>query len=373
MDPNVEQQRRLQAKRDAEAAQVLVDPEDEGIQQILHSEVEPTTELNEFVAVDSHLPSGLGGDIEAGCESLWRDINRMVDHLGLNSRSLQGFIKGHSRGEVDHGRTKEDLEDPADWVIVEAEDLAVLVEGELARELEEGRVQDVDAVEEAIRAVSRDLSKLRAKEEDMRRLIMSHIDPGQIAVTKSLPLSAEQATQQNELRRAYASFSKLLSEAEQNLTLLKAKIASASGAAGRANVPTVEAVIRTINKMTSMAEKRSGDIDVLENQMRKLRLGSVGLGNNNSNSPGPRSREGSPFVTPQRRSMMLSPEAMRSSLASSYGGARATPPRKKMSMYSEEERKAVQQKRSKRQGMLALLRSSLERTGPNVSGLGDDD
>jgi nucleoporin NUP159 len=123
-----------------------------------------------------------------------------------------------------------------------------------------------------------------------------------------------------------------------------------------------------------MAEKRSADIDVLENHMRKLRLGSVGLNNSTS------SREGSPFVasssTPQqRRSMILSPEAMRNSFASSVAsyGLRGTPPRKKMSMYSEEEKKAVQQKQTKRAAMLGLLRSSLEKSGPNISHLGDDD
>jgi len=374
VDPNVEQQRRLQAKKDAEAAQVLVDPEDEGIQQILRSEVEPSTNLNEFVAVESQLPAVSGSDIEAGCELLWRDINRMVDHLGLNSRSLQSFIQGHSHYKGDRSRSKEDLENPDDWVVVEAEDLSMIVEEELTEELEEGRIHDIEATEEAIRAISRDLTKLRAKEEDMRVLIMSHVDPDHIAVTKSLPLSAEQATQQNELRRAYANFSKLLSEAEQSLALLRAKISSASGSSGRAAVPTVEAVIRTINKMTGMAEKRSADIDVLENHMRKLRLGSVGLNNSTS------SREGSPFVasssTPQqRRSMILSPEAMRNSFASSVAsyGLRGTPPRKKMSMYSEEEKKAVQQKQTKRAAMLGLLRSSLEKSGPNISHLGDDD
>lgn len=205
----------------------------------------------------------------------------------------------------------------------------------------------------------------------MRLLIMSHVDPSHIAVSKSLPLSAEQSTQQNELRRAYANFTKQLSEAEQSLTLLRAKIASSGGASSRANVPTVEAVIRTINKLTGMAEKRSADIDVLENHMRKLRLGSVG-------SPGPRSREGSPFVpgTPQqRRSMLLSPEATRNSFTSSVAsyGMRGTPPRKKMSMYSEEERKVVRQKQTRRQAMLGMLRSSLEQSGPNISHLGDDD
>jgi nucleoporin NUP159 len=214
--------------------------------------------------------------------------------------------------------------------------------------------------------------KLRAKDEDLRKVIMSQIDPDQLAMARSLPLSAEQASQQNELRRAYATFSKLLAEAEEALTMLKAKITSAGGASGKAPVPTFEAIIRTINKMTTMAEKRSGDIDVLENQMRRLRFGSMGL----NGSPGPsRSREGSPFATPQKRGSIFSPDRMRDSVVSTPGsyGMRGTPPRKKLSMFSEEEKKTIRQKEAKRKATLQLLRASLEKSGPNVQRLRDDD
>ena len=374
IDPNVEAQRKIVAKKEAEE-QVLVDPEDEGIQQILQSAIEPTLHMNEFLAADSKLETvntSAREEIPAACETLWRDVNRMIDRLGLNSRSLQSFIAGHTTEFQPGGRHKEDLESSQDWVLVEAEELRHVIEGELARDLEEGRVTDIEAVETTIQQLTRDLAILRAKDEDMRKIVMSHVDPDQIAVMKSLPLSAEQATQQNELRRAYATFSKLLAEAEEALTMLKAKIASAGGASGKAPVPTVEAIIRTINKMTSMAEKRSGDIDVLENQMRRLRFSSTGL----NSSSGPRSREGSPFTpaTPQKRSI-FSPERMRDPIMSSPGsyGMRGTPPRKKLSMYSDEEKQAVKQKEAKRKGTLQLLRASLAKSGPNVSRLRDDD
>ncbi|KAK3383276.1 hypothetical protein B0T24DRAFT_516480 [Lasiosphaeria ovina] len=372
IDPNVQAQRKHAAKKEAEV-QVLVDPEDDGIQQILRSEVHPTLEMNEFLAVDTKLEtidaSTNGREVPVACETLWRDINRMVDRVGLNSRSLQSFVLGHTTQFKESSRDKEDLENPDDWVLVEVEDLSI-VENELAKELQEGRLRDVEETRASIQDLTRDLAKLRVKEEDMRKVIMSHIDPEQLAVARSLPLSAEQATQQNELRRAYATFSKLLAETEEALTMLKAKISSAGGASGKAQVPTVEAIIRTINKMTGMAEKRSGDIDILENQMRRLRLGSMGL----NDSPGPRSREDSPYKTPQKRSI-LSPERMRDSMTSSIAsyGMRGTPPRKKMSMYSEEEKQAVRQKSAKRQGTLERLRSSLERSGPNISRLKDDD
>jgi nucleoporin NUP159 len=378
VDPNVQAQRKLAERMRAEE-QLLVDPEDEGIQQILQSKLEPTLQMHEFFAVQTKLAALNPGreEVPGACETLWRDINRMIDILGLNSRSLQSFLLGHSTQFKEGGRKKEDLQDPDDWVLVEAGELGAVLDDESAR-CARGRVQDVEGIKDSIKSFAKDLAKLRAKEEDMRKLIGSQIDPDQLAASKSQPLSAEQASQQNELRRSYATFSKLLAETEEALTMLKARITSAGGASGKAPVPTVEAIIRTINKMTSMAEKRSGDIDVLENQMRRLRLGSVGPGG----TPGPRSREGSPFVTPQRRSMlMMSPEKdrLRDSLASSvasYGGGRggATPsPRKKMSMYSEEEKRELRAREAKRKGTLAMLRKSLARAGPNVSRLRDDE
>lgn len=375
VDPNVQAQRKLAEKMRAEE-HVLIDPEDEGIQQILQSEIEPTLYMHEFLAVDSKLEALKKSDREevpTACETLWRDINRMVDRLGLNSRSLQSFVLGHTTQFKEGGRQKEDLENPDDWVLVEAEDLGALVDGELTESLGRGRIQDVEGTEAAIQSLAKDLAKLRAKEEDMRKIVTSHIDPEQISVAKALPLSAEQAAQQNELRRSYATFSKLLAEAEEALTVLKAKIASAGGASGRAPVPTVEAIIRTINKMTSMAEKRSGDVDVLENQMRRLGLGPGAL-SNGGGSPAPRSREGSPFVTPQkqRRSILMSPsDRLRDSLASM--GTATPSPRKKMSMYSDGEKRELRAREAKRKATLQMLRASLEKSGPNVSRLRDDD
>ncbi|KAK4240976.1 hypothetical protein C8A03DRAFT_12755 [Achaetomium macrosporum] len=381
VDPNVQAQRKLAQKAQAEE-HVLVDPEDEGIQRMLQSELEPTLLLDAFLAVDSKLEmlQRSGQEVPTACETLWRDINRMIDRLGLNSRSLQSFILGHTTERKEGGRHKQDLENADDWVLVEAEDLGAVIENELAQPLEKSRIKDFEGAEAAIQSLAKDLAKLRAREEDIRKIINSHVDPDQVAVTRSLPLSAEQATQQNELRRSYANFTKLLAETEQALTMLKTKLASAGGASGRAPVPTVEAIIRTINKMTSMAEKRSGDVDVLENQMRRLRLGSVGPGGSNG-TLGPRSREGSPFVTPQqRRSVMMSPErgmkdsVLASSVASYAGRSTGTPsPRKKPSMYSEEEKRDLRAREAKRKGTLAMLRASLVRAGPNVSRLRDDD
>lgn len=393
VDPNVQAQRKLAEKLRAEE-HVLVDPQDEGIQQILQSKLEPTLQMHEFFSVQSQLETLNPGreQVPAACETLWRDINRMIDILGLNSRSLQSFLLGHNTQFKQGGRSKEDLENPDDWVLVEVGELGAVLNDEAAR-CAKGRIQDVERAEDAIKGFTKDLAKLRAKEEDMRKIISAYIDPEQLAVTRSLPLSAEQATQQNELRRSYATFSQLLAETEEALTMLRTRIASAGGASGKGPVPTVEAIIRTINRMTSMAEKRSGDVDVLESQMRRLRLGSVGPTTPSGGGGGPRSREGSPFVTPQqqRRSLMLaSPEkdggrmlreSMASSIASYGGGRGSTPssssllasPRKKTSMYSAEEKTELREREARRRGALKMLRKSLAKAGPNVSRLRDDD
>jgi nucleoporin NUP159 len=121
--------------------------------------------------------------------------------------------------------------------------------------------------------------------------------------------------------------------------------------------------MRTIMKMTALAEKRSGDIDVLENQLRKVNLGS-------------RSREGSPVVTPQaRKHVLFSPEStpsrtLRHSLAASIGSigspARATPPRKKLSGFSQEEKGELMERRARRQAVLGKLKGSVEKKGVHV-------
>ncbi|KAF9879756.1 nuclear pore complex subunit [Colletotrichum karsti] len=366
-DPFIQQQRIARQRRQAEETRTLEDEEDDEIQKILSSKIEPSLKLDDFIAHSNVVPSAKE-TIPAQVEAVYRDINSMIDTLGLNARSLASFIIGHDVGFKDGGRRKEDLENPESWVLSEIDELGEVIDRSLARELEYGRVQNVEEKLEACNELAREMSRLRSKQDDVKKLIMVKLDPDQADISRSLPLSAEQAAQQNELRREYANFSKLLAEAEEALTLLKTKLATVSSASGKgnSNVPTVEAVMRTISKMTSMVEKRSGDIDVLENQMRKLRFSSVN------------SREGSPMVTPQKnRSLMFSPERMataspgtlRNSLVSSvtsYAGARGTPPRKKLSGFSKDEKSELMAKRARRQAVLNKLKANVERNGVTV-------
>ncbi|KXH66575.1 hypothetical protein CSAL01_04413 [Colletotrichum salicis] len=375
-DNFIAQQRLARQRRQAEETKTLEDEEDDEIQKILVSKIEPTLKLDDFIAHSNVVPSAKE-NIPAQVEAVYRDINSMIDTLGLNARSLASFLMGHDIGFKAGGRRKQDLENPDSWVLCEIDELGEVIDRSLAQDLEDGRVHDVEEKLEACNELAREMSRLRSKQDDLKKIIMVKTDPDQADISRSLPLSTEQASQQNELRREYTNFTKLLSEAEEALTILKTRIAAASSASGKgnSNMPTVEAVMRTIGKMTSMVEKRSGDIDVLENQMRKLRFSSVN------------SREGSPMVTPQRNSrsvlfsperssMMASPGTLRNSMVSSVAshggrGGTGTPPRKKLSGFSGEEKSELMAKRAKRQAVLNKLKANVERAGVSAWAMED--
>ncbi|POR30870.1 Nucleoporin [Tolypocladium paradoxum] len=363
------QHQKIKERREAEEAQPLIDEEDDEVQKVLASEVEGTLELDEFIAHSNVAPPAKDS-VPSQVEAVYRDINSMIDTLGLNARTVKAFTKGHTEDRKEEGRTKDDLEIPDDWVLCEVSELGDVLDSELYGDLEDGRVQDLEDKLDACQDLARDMQRLRAKQEDLKRVIMTRLDPDQVEVARNLPLSAEQAAQQNELRREFANFTKLLAQAEEALTLLRTRMAAATGSSARGggNVPTVEAVMRTIAKMTSMAEKRSGDVDVLETQLRKLRLAST-------------SREGSPMVTPQaKKSIMMSAESTPSrnfrqsfsgSVMSMGAAARATPPRKKLSGFSKEEKGDLMEKRARRQAVLAKFRNSVEKKGVNVWNMDD--
>lgn len=375
-DAIIEQQRKAKAKKEAEESQLLLDEEDDAVQDLLRTEVQPTLELDEFVAHSGVAPPA-GDSVPAQVEAVYRDINSMIDTLGLNARSVAGFIKGHKELHTEK-YTGRDLASPEDWTLSGLESLAHIIDQDLSNALDEARVKDVAGKLAECEDIQRELARDRNKQADLKKIIASRLDPEQTVANRALPLSAEQAAQQSDLRREYAKFTKLLAEAEENLTLLKAKIVSANSASGKGGpTPTIEAVVRTITKLTSMVEKRSGDIDVLENQIRKLRLGSHGPG----------SREGSPFATPTPKRLtasVFSPErsvrestpqrssVLRHSISGSIGGSIFnTPPRKKLSGFGDMEKKAVKEKRERRIAVLGKLKSSLEKKGVGVWAVDD--
>lgn len=384
-DPHVQQQRKAREKKEAEEAQLLVDEEDERTQQLLRAEMQPTLELHEFIA-HSGPAEAADNSIPAQVEAVYRDINAMIDTLGLNARSLANFLKGHSETFRHERRDKNDLSNPDDWILGELEDLSRIVSRDLVGELREACVaQPEDKISEC-QDLQRDLGRDRSKRNDLQKVIMARFDPDQISANKALPLSTEQAGRQGDLRRDLAHFTRLLAEAEEALTMLRTKIVAASSASGKGGpVPTLDAVVRTIAKMTAMAEKRSGDVDLLENRMRQLRFSSPSFDSST------RSREGSPFLgTPSPRkpltsSLMFSPDrslregtptpyrsSVRQSMSQSIGSigggmfAVRTTPRKKLSGFGDAEKTALKERRERRAAVLGKLRNAVEKRGVMV-------
>ncbi|KKY14667.1 putative nuclear pore complex subunit [Diplodia seriata] len=268
------------------------DQEFEATRAILSSSPRATKTLEDFYVHQNYAGRSGPSSVSGSIEQLYRDMQSMIDTVGLNAHHLAGFIKGHN--EITHeGRSRDDLDvdvdDPKDndWVLAEIEDLSKAENG-LERSLETGRIADVqNKIRDLIR-LSKDVGQLRRRLNDVRKSIEQRRDPSKLAVTRSTPLSEEQGAQQAQLRSAFAQTQKLLAQAEEGIVLLKTRIsfAQASKGGGATNptaTPTAEAVENTIKKMTAIIEQKSGNLDVLENQLRKVRL----LGDDDEDSAHP--------------------------------------------------------------------------------------
>ncbi|KAM0710125.1 hypothetical protein Q7P35_002487 [Cladosporium inversicolor] len=258
----------------------LEDEEDARIKAILNAPIQPSTELPEFVAHHNYAGVSDKPGVAGSVEKVFRDVNSMIDTLGLNARSLQAFVDAHSHARDNNSpMTRRDLEDEEGWVFAELDDLRTIIDG-VGRDLENGRLDDpsgkiADCLDE-----EKELQKLRSRAADLRKQISSRTDPRQQAEHYNAPLPSESAAQQTELRQAVQKMQKQLAEAEEAMSILRADLASvpADGQSkGASNVPTVEAVTNTILKMTAMVEQRSGDVDVLESQIRRLPKGLASL------------------------------------------------------------------------------------------------
>lgn len=389
-----QEQRRVEAKarKEAEETRELVDDEDDKMQKYLTEDIEATRTLDEFVAYSDVKSSESSSDsIPAQVEILYRDINSMIDTLGVNAKALKSFIKGHTEQYKDD-RDRKDLEDDESWCLDEIEALSYIVEKELARELETGRIQDVEDKIETCENLEKETSKLRQRFEEVKKTVQSHTHPDQIAIARAQPLNAEQAAQQHDLRRDYLKFQNLLAEAEEGLTVLRAKIVSQnSNGNSKTTAPTVEAIMRTITKMTNMAEKRSGDVDVLENQMRKLRFSTTSRESSpalktpqknpnrlsmRNNTPGT-SSSNRPFYTPEsqfkgsasRRFGGGGSTFMMSGSGSIYG---SPTPRKKISGYSVEEKSELNEVAKRKRDARDRLRKAVMGKGVVVRAVLDD-
>lgn len=371
------------AEKQAEEEQDLSDREDEKVREELATEVEPVRTLEPFIAHQDYIGNIDKPGVPGQIEKVYRDINSMIDTLGLNARSLEAFTKGHSEMNKDGGRGREDLESDTDWVLIEIADLTA-VENSVESDLEQGKLCDIQAKIESSRELQKDLAKIRIRNTDIKRMVDARSDPDKIEALRAAPLSAEQSALRHDLRKDYTNFHRLLTEAEEGISMLRAKLASAKGGTKEwtgPKVPTVEAVERTITKMTGMVEKKSGDIDLLELQMRKLDvIGKI------------TSREGSPFAIPpssskKSQSHMRTPASsstingdgpfftlksrrstLRDSMASSTGGMTGTA-KNKMARVTDEDVKRYGEKAKRRKDINRLLKEALIKRGVRVRGL----
>jgi nucleoporin NUP159 len=350
----------------------LSDDDDERLRKELATEVEGTRTLNEFIAHQDYVGHITKPGIPGQIEKVYRDINSMVDTLGLNSRSLKAFVKGQSEPERTKELSIENLDADDEWCLIEIEDLGVL-ESSLEKDLEENTMRDFDAKITGCRELQVDLTKIRGRCAELKRSIDLKTDPELVKAAKMAPLSTEQTAVMNDLRRDFTNFQKQLVDTEAGIAMLRAKLASHGGGSSKngvpQKVPTVEAVERTIRKMTSMAEKKSGDLDVLEIQMRKLNV----IGSNVS------SREGSPFVTPptsarKGRRLIRTPgsvdghgafftpkssrSALGGSIMSSRNGANGTP-RKPMDQVADDDVRLYSERARRLLANNKLLREAL--------------
>ncbi|KAL4803754.1 hypothetical protein BDV18DRAFT_38984 [Aspergillus unguis] len=276
--------------------EALSDDEDERLRADLGRPLEPVPTLDPFLPHQDYTGHTTKPGIPGQIERLYRDINSMVDTLGINARSLSSFLlyqnqstdsdwvstlKGDSPAEIlDEKLLLRQIEDLDDTVVA------------LSDSLEEHRVQGVDEKLDSCRELlSKEILTLRSQCASIRKTLDAYTDAASVM---SAPLSAEQANLQQDLRTSSADIQTKLADLESAVSLLRAKIADAPRADGSrpaSRRPTVEAVTSTIATMMNMVEGKSGDIDVLEVQMKKLGLDTTA-------SPG--SREGSPFATPRK-------------------------------------------------------------------------
>ncbi|KAJ5168748.1 uncharacterized protein N7482_004342 [Penicillium canariense] len=290
-----------QRREEEEALALSDDDEDERLRADLTLPVEPVATLDPFLPHQNYTGETAKPGIPGMIERLYRDINSMVDTLGINARSLDSYLLFQQPTQTSTAEKWVRIlnsDEPASVLDEEAffqdidnfEDVVAAI----SRSLNERRVQGVEEkLDQCRELLTKDIVMLRTQFASIRKTLDALTDTGAIL---SAPLSAEQATVQHDLRATFTGLQVKMAELEQGVSMLRAKISDIPHPDGSGNSsrkrPTVEAVASTIATMMSMAENKSSDIDVLEAQLRKLGL--------DTSSSGPASREGSPFTTPRK-------------------------------------------------------------------------
>lgn len=396
----------------------LEDDEDDRIRSILASAIEPSKTLDPFIAHQDYVGHDTRPGITGQVENVYRDINSMIDTLGLNARTLEAFVLGQTELRQSSSRDINDIDDAEDWTLVEHADLDAL-ESQLLCSIDKAKITSIPAKMTDLNTLHASAVGLKSKIAETRRNLSTHTDPAKQTAQRNAPLDTETEIQQSSLRQAVSKAQTLLHETEELLSLLRADLASSPTKAkdGRTG-PTVEAVTNTILKMTAMIETKSGDVDVLESQIRRLPGGLAGLSLDDNGfgeedmlrsssslrssiSNRPNTRRGLPgsrsmnalMATPptssrgNRRSMILGREDL--GMSGMLGSRFRTPPqrsangsspldgallgqsargsaRKKMSDVTREEVREYNARRAQRRSVLDALKGVVERRGARV-------
>lgn len=257
----------------AQALAIQDDITDLEVANELAEPIQSTRKLAPFVAHQDYVsnlvfPPGVPTSIE----KVYRDIQSMIDTLGLNSRALTAFTEWQQESYRDGGRARSDLTDEDDWCLIEVEDLGLL-QRDLEKHLDAERLEAPREKIEHLTAMLRELARLRARHADIHRLVALHgSDTAEAERARKAQLTSEQTATLRDLRKDYAKVQSQLASAEDALTELSAKLTALSAGSGSNSAqgqPTVEAIVNTIAKMTRMAEARRNEVDVVEAQLRR--------------------------------------------------------------------------------------------------------
>ncbi|OAP59505.1 hypothetical protein AYL99_06803 [Fonsecaea erecta] len=373
---------REKAQAEAQELAPLEDDEDEILRQELERPITPSETLDDFVTYqprpreETHKTG-----IPAQIERLYSDINSMVYTLGINCRSLTSFLQ-YQQPEATNQSWPAVLksETPLDALNDELllTDIARLHEGYavLSDMLADCRIGDyIEKSEEAQALMKREVFDLRNKLMSIRKTLQSLSTTDGAA---SAPLSAEQTSIQHDLRKTFTCVQTQMVQIEDGLSVLRAKLAQlapadgsnqATGALGRTSSrkkPTVEAVKKTVEKMMSMAEQKSADIDVLEAQLKKMTVSSgtslVSNGDISSGIPStpPRIRQTSGAATPgSAGSVYHTPDSKFGGSTRQARGFR-TSQNGGLTMISAEDKQRWQAKARRRKDVANLLKEVLE-------------
>ncbi|KAL8892507.1 MAG: hypothetical protein Q9215_000648 [Flavoplaca cf. flavocitrina] len=358
-----EQQRlnELRAQQQEEERQALDDQEDEEIRRLLESKIEPTTVLENFIAHEDYTEDESKPGLPGQIEKVYRDINSMIDTVGLNARNLQAFTMGHTELCKQDSRSDDDLEKP-DWCLGEISDLSE-IEHEVSIQVDNSRIPNVRAKLSELRDIRRDLQKLKVRQHDIMKIVVAREDQEKVEAARYAPLPLDQAMKQKEFRAAFKKIQELTGEAEKKVLELRTDLSS-QGTNNNDQLtkkPTVENVMNTIMKMTNMVEQKSGDIDVLEARMRKLRI-PLAITNG--------SRENSPFAASVARSSPDQADALSKSMSGMrLSMSRNRTDKKGLSTVSTAEIERYRTKMQQRKAMNDLVKQVFKSEKPIVRGL----